>query len=246
VCGPFDAFYYADYWLARFGRTNEPGYQCHILAATPEELGRINPGGSGRVRCRTNAVHISAPVRGVLEAIARIETGEFRSGAWQPEKLADVAPYVRGRLRPPMRQADRAIDWRRDKTTMIVRKIRAADSAPGVLGTLLGKSCFLYGAHEEPRPWLSDGNSPSCDWRWQFNLLHRTGARSGVVLNPHYRSMGELYGSEYWTYTLPALNSNRFRRSKSCLRITVSRHRRKLPSMLIPYLWRLIRVSNHM
>ena len=26
---------------------------------------------------------------------------------------------------------------------------------------------------------------------------------SGVVLNPHYRSMGELYGSEYWTYTLP-------------------------------------------
>ena len=28
-------------------------------------------------------------------------------------------------------------------------------------------------------------------------------ARSGVVLNPHYRSMGNLYGSEYWTYTLP-------------------------------------------
>lgn len=26
--------------------------------------------------------------------------------------------------------------------------------------------------------------------------------RSGVVLNPHYKSMG-LYGSEYWTYTLP-------------------------------------------
>ncbi len=92
-----------------------------------------------------------AAVRGVLEAIDRIETGEFRSGAWQPEKLADVAPYVRGRLRPPMRQADRAIDWRRDTTARIVRKIRAADSAPGVLGALLGKSCFLYGAHEEDR-----------------------------------------------------------------------------------------------
>jgi putative two-component system hydrogenase maturation factor HypX/HoxX len=25
----------------------------------------------------------------------------------------------------------------------------------------------------------------------------------GLVLNPHYRSMGDLYGSEYWTYTLP-------------------------------------------
>jgi hypothetical protein len=28
-------------------------------------------------------------------------------------------------------------------------------------------------------------------------------AREGVVLNPHYRTMGGLYGSEYWTYTLP-------------------------------------------
>jgi putative two-component system protein, hydrogenase maturation factor HypX/HoxX len=28
-------------------------------------------------------------------------------------------------------------------------------------------------------------------------------ARSGVVLNPHYRNMGNLYGSEYWTYLLP-------------------------------------------
>jgi len=28
-------------------------------------------------------------------------------------------------------------------------------------------------------------------------------ARSSVVLNPHYRNMGNLYGSEYWTYLLP-------------------------------------------
>ena len=35
VCGPFDVFHYADYWLPRFGRTDEPGYQCDILAATP-------------------------------------------------------------------------------------------------------------------------------------------------------------------------------------------------------------------
>ena len=35
LCGPCDAFHYADMWLARFGRTDEPGYQCVILAATP-------------------------------------------------------------------------------------------------------------------------------------------------------------------------------------------------------------------
>lgn len=28
-------------------------------------------------------------------------------------------------------------------------------------------------------------------------------ARTGVTLNPHYRNMGNLFGSEYWTYLLP-------------------------------------------
>ena len=28
-------------------------------------------------------------------------------------------------------------------------------------------------------------------------------ARTGVILNPHYKGMGNLYGSEYWTYSLP-------------------------------------------
>jgi len=34
----------------------------------------------------------------------------------------------------------------------------------------------------------------ACDEVW---------ARAGVILNPHYKNMGNLYGSEYWTYTLP-------------------------------------------
>jgi len=28
-------------------------------------------------------------------------------------------------------------------------------------------------------------------------------ARTGITLNPHYRNMGNLFGSEYWTYLLP-------------------------------------------
>jgi putative two-component system protein, hydrogenase maturation factor HypX/HoxX len=28
-------------------------------------------------------------------------------------------------------------------------------------------------------------------------------ARDGIILNPHYRNMGNLYGSEYWSYLLP-------------------------------------------
>jgi Formyl transferase, C-terminal domain len=45
----------------------------------------------------------------------------------------------------------RAIDWSRDPAEVIIRKICAADSAPGVLDRLYGKSYFLYGAHEEDR-----------------------------------------------------------------------------------------------
>jgi putative two-component system hydrogenase maturation factor HypX/HoxX len=32
-------------------------------------------------------------------------------------------------------------------------------------------------------------------------------ARDGVILNPHYKGMGNLYGSEYWTYLLPRRTS---------------------------------------
>jgi len=28
-------------------------------------------------------------------------------------------------------------------------------------------------------------------------------AKKGIILNPHYKSMGNLYGSEFWTYLLP-------------------------------------------
>lgn len=31
----------------------------------------------------------------------------------------------------------------------------------------------------------------------------RVWARDGVILNPHYKDMGNLHGSEYWTYLLP-------------------------------------------
>jgi len=27
--------------------------------------------------------------------------------------------------------------------------------------------------------------------------------RDGIVLNPHYKNMGNIFGSEYWTYVLP-------------------------------------------
>lgn len=87
-----------------------------------------------------------AAVQGVIEAVTK-----FQSGTFQPEPLDYNRPDVRGCLRPPMRQSDRAIDWGEDTTAEIVRKIRAADSAPGVLDTIYGRHYYLYGAHAEDR-----------------------------------------------------------------------------------------------
>jgi transcriptional regulator GlxA family with amidase domain len=35
LCGPHEVFHWADTWLPRFGRKDEPGYRCQILAAAP-------------------------------------------------------------------------------------------------------------------------------------------------------------------------------------------------------------------
>jgi putative two-component system protein, hydrogenase maturation factor HypX/HoxX len=48
-----------------------------------------------------------------------------------------------------MHQNDRAIEWGRDSTAVITRKINAADSAPGVFDTLFGSPNYLYGAHPD-------------------------------------------------------------------------------------------------
>jgi putative two-component system hydrogenase maturation factor HypX/HoxX len=84
-----------------------------------------------------------AAIQGLLETIAKVESHTF-----VPEPLDYRRQEVKGRLQASMKQADRAIDWSEPSTT-ILRKIRCADSFPGVLDSVLGMPCYLYGAHEE-------------------------------------------------------------------------------------------------
>lgn len=53
-------------------------------------------------------------------------------------------------------------------------------------------------------------------------------AKEGVVLNPHYKDMGNLYGSEYWTFLLPrrAGDANARRVSRARLPLGVGEARR--------------------
>jgi len=79
--------------------------------------------------------------RAVVAAVQR-----FTDGGGPP---AIDAPARRGRWRPLMQQADRRIDWQRDDTQAVLRKVRAADGTPGVLDELFGVPCHLFDAQAE-------------------------------------------------------------------------------------------------
>jgi putative two-component system hydrogenase maturation factor HypX/HoxX len=83
-----------------------------------------------------------AAVRAVLAAVER-----FGSGSHTPRRVTPGAPGVRGRPRSLLKQEARAIDWARDDTATVLRKIAAADGVPGVRNALFGVPCFLYDAH---------------------------------------------------------------------------------------------------
>jgi len=87
---------------------------------------------------------MDAAVMAILSTLERVQAGDFR-----PAPLDYSEPDVRGRLRPAMHQSDRAIDWANDNTETVLRKIRAADSAPGVLDRLGDDSYYLFNAAAE-------------------------------------------------------------------------------------------------
>jgi len=74
----------------------------------------------------------------VLLAVAR-----FAAGTFAPQRPAN------SRWQPLMKQADRAIDWQRDDSATVLRKIRAGDGFPGVADHLFGAPCHLFDAWPE-------------------------------------------------------------------------------------------------
>ena len=55
------------------------------------------------------------------------------------------------KLHQKITQKDRAINWQKDSTKEIIKKINFSDSFPGVLDEILGVKCYLFGACEEER-----------------------------------------------------------------------------------------------
>ncbi|MFC9893723.1 hydrogenase maturation protein [Nocardia sp. NPDC127579] len=85
-----------------------------------------------------------AALAAVLLAVERFESGRYR-----PEPLDYSRSDVRGELRPYHSQPYRRINWATDDTTTVLRKLRAADSQPGVLDDMYGREFFVHGGHNE-------------------------------------------------------------------------------------------------
>ncbi|MCF6310342.1 MAG: enoyl-CoA hydratase-related protein [Sulfurimonas sp.] len=60
-------------------------------------------------------------------------------------------PQIESSMHKYLTQNDRAIDWQRDTTKDIIKKIKLSDSFPGVKEVLLGIECFLFGVWEEEK-----------------------------------------------------------------------------------------------
>ncbi len=81
-----------------------------------------------------------AALAAVLIAVARFADGGYTP---RPQDATTV------RVRPYLDQSVRRIDWAADPTATVLRKLRAADSQPGVLDELLGGEWYLHGGHPE-------------------------------------------------------------------------------------------------
>ncbi|MET8679003.1 hydrogenase maturation protein [Streptomyces sp. NPDC004647] len=84
-----------------------------------------------------------AAVEAVLLAVERFASGTYVPRPQNPDDGRGQRRYFGQDLR--------RIDWASDPTGTVLRKLRAADSQPGVLDAFLGGEWYLHGGHPEDR-----------------------------------------------------------------------------------------------
>ena len=96
-------------------------------------------------------------------------------------------PQIEAPMHARFTQKERSIEWERDDTETIIKKINLSDSLPGVLDEIAGVSCHLFGAHKEARLGVEFADAPI-----KTVLAKRNGAiclktRDGAVWISHLK-----------------------------------------------------------
>lgn len=85
-----------------------------------------------------------AATAAVLLAVRR-----YADGSYKPRPQSE--PGIHVVWRDFFRQEQRRIDWENDDTATVLRKLRGADSQPGVRDEICDRDVFLHGGHPEDR-----------------------------------------------------------------------------------------------
>lgn len=121
-----------------------------------------------------------AAVDAVMTALGRVASGEPTPTPMAPDD-------ARVRRKGPCRRQDRAIDWTRDTTEEVLRKLRSADGSPGVTGMIFGKEMRLFDAHAARGPRGAPGTPVArCESAIAIATL------DGAVWIGHLKPVGEL------------------------------------------------------
>ena len=83
---------------------------------------------------------VDATIKAMQKLFENIENKNFKP-----------TPQLKTPMHKYLTQEDRAIDWKKDNTKDIIKKLRLSDSFPGVKDTILGVECYLFGVWEEEK-----------------------------------------------------------------------------------------------
>jgi putative two-component system hydrogenase maturation factor HypX/HoxX len=127
----------------------------------------------------------NGPVTDAAVAVIHEIVARATDPGFVPQPLDYTQPDVRGRARPPARQADRSFSWS-DPTEDVLRRIRAADGAPGVHTRLCGEPVAVFDAHRALITPALDAEPGTVAARRHGAVLVRTG--DGALWIGHLRS----------------------------------------------------------
>ncbi|MCQ4079335.1 hydrogenase maturation protein [Streptomyces sp. RB6PN25] len=160
------------------------------------------------VSCRLPQVGKSDLYRGEIadaacEAVL-LAVQRYASGSYVPRSQRSLGTEIPIRVRPYFDQSLRRIDWSSDSTETVLRKLREADSQPGVLDTLLGDEWYLHGGFPEdtlrgrPGELVATRAGAVCRatvdgavWIPQLRPRRRPGGPAGIKL-PAVLALGDL------------------------------------------------------